>query len=400
LIDKLKKFLGIFILILYKLNPRKDVILFNSDSYRDNAKYLYEYLRDKVKGHKLVWILNDKKQVEELKAIGIDAVYSQSLRCCLVCSRLKMIITTNLPPIATIYINPIVIQVFHGFGTKQTPMEQEYNTKLKQLQRLTRNIDYIVCLSKRDSEYFFPREKLQTDHRYPEYVPLGLPRNDVLLDCEKSLFINKQVRKFFNITADKKIVLYAPTWREKPEGSTFRDYWFFNLEETGWLADYFSEHNWVMLLRPHHHCLRIKDIQDNLSEMSAKFGEVFKLAGADVWKDTQELLCASDALITDFSSIYVDYLLTLKPVVYLDMDTEEYVKHRGLVIDYHKDLHTPGPKIRSLDEILHYFEQLDAGADEYKAVRKESLKFYHDNPDGNSTERVAELVLSALNESP
>lgn len=117
-----KKLFGVFIAILYKLTPKKDIVLFHSDLYRDNAKYLYEYIKGKT-DYSLVWILNDKKLVRELNKNGIKAVYSFSLKCALTCARLKMIITTNLPPIATMYINPIIVQVFHGFGTKQNPTD-------------------------------------------------------------------------------------------------------------------------------------------------------------------------------------------------------------------------------------------------------------------------------------
>lgn len=395
MLDIVKKLFGVFIAILYKLTPKKDIVLFHSDLYRDNAKYLYEHIKGKT-DYSLVWILNDKKLVRELNKNGIRAVHSLSLKCALTCARLKMIITTNFPPIATMYINPIIVQVFHGFGTKQNPTDYVYNRQIKQVQKQLRNIDYIICLSKRDNEYFFPKEKLQIDDKYPEYLPLGLPRNDMLVDSTKMKICTKKLIETFRLKSNQKVILYAPTWREKPEGSDFSDYWFFDKKETEKFEFYLRKGNYMLFLRPHHHCLRDISFRDKIMEITNEYPNTFKFAGADIWSDTQEILCTTDILITDFSSIYVDYLLTNRPIIYLDMDTEDYVKHRGLVIDYYNDLHTPGPKVRSLDQIINYLEELGSGIDKYENIRKKSLYFYHDNADGNSTERVGKLVLELL----
>lgn len=89
-----------------------------------------------------------------------------------------------------------------------------------------------------------------------------------------------------------------------------------------------------------------------------------------------EILNLFDLLITDYSSIYIDFLLTRKPIVFLPYDREEYLNERGMNFPY--DQVTPGPKPKSLQEFLNSIEGLLYNHDGYVCQRAEMNQFFNE----------------------
>ena len=112
--------------------------------------------------------------------------------------------------------------------------------------------------------------------------------------------------------------------------------------------------------------------------------------GYDEYPETRDLMIYSDILITDYSSIFIDYLLLEKPIIFYTFDLREYEKLRGLVIDYDNDIHTPGPKINSLSEIF----SIDNNFIKYDLSK--SKHFFHKYVDGNSCERIYEFLVNEI----
>lgn len=93
---------------------------------------------------------------------------------------------------------------------------------------------------------------------------------------------------------------------------------------------------------------------------------------------------AFDALISDYSSVYVDYLLLNRPVIFSCPDLEEYKRDRGFVVDDPSTL-MPGAIIKTQDELICTLENIFKGKDEYKDLREEKMSFFHTYVDGNSS---------------
>ena len=104
--------------------------------------------------------------------------------------------------------------------------------------------------------------------------------------------------------------------------------------------------------------------------------------------DLYELLGISDALVTDYSSVAIDYMLTDKPIGYTLDDFEGYELARGWSFDNVKDF-MPGHHIYTLDELKTFIEDISNGRDIYRSWRHDVMKEAHTYTDGFS-ERIVE----------
>ncbi len=273
------------------------------------------------------------------------------------------------------------VEIEHGYGTKQTPGIHEINSfKIKILQKFfLKKLDAFLTLSDFDSTYFYPKSFV---YHEAQYMPLGLPRNDRLLDEEK----NNQLKEKFcmknGLPRDCRLLLYAPTWRE----SVLQEIDCRPLENLNALL---QEKNTYFLYRPHHHggIFNREDI-NGLSN--------FIFLDSTVMPDAQEAISITDCLITDYSSIFVDFLLLNRPIVFYIFDLGEYTQERGIVIDYDNDKMTPGPKVRTLEELINEIEIWLSGTDRFEDIRNESRSFFHNNLDDGSTKRVWQYLLKKL----
>ena len=109
-------------------------------------------------------------------------------------------------------------------------------------------------------------------------------------------------------------------------------------------------------------------------------------------KDIQPLLKLSDVLITDYSSVYVDYLLLDRPVIFFPYDYEKYIqKDRDLLFDY--DWITPGPKCYSQDELQKTLSDCILGQkDDFVANREEIKNLAFKYKDGNASRRIWDYI--------
>lgn len=107
--------------------------------------------------------------------------------------------------------------------------------------------------------------------------------------------------------------------------------------------------------------------------------------------DIYELLAITDILITDYSSVYFDFLLTGRPIIFTPFDLDDYIrKERELYFNYHEV--TPGPKCRDWNEVLLELEKIISGKDDYKKERQIVNNRFNTFQDGNSSKRVVEFI--------
>jgi len=270
----------------------------------------------------------------------------------------------------------------HGWGTKKTPGNLEtQNPKIMSNYRKFRQIaSYIICLNDFDSSYFLDCPELK-DLKKPKFQPLGLPRNDYLVKHKKDETFRRALVAQLHLKPDDKIFLYVPTHREIKK----LDEKVLNmiLKEFKEIDSELPNRGIKILFRPHY-------FTTNLSREISKYKNIFYV-GHNVYKDPRPLLLSCDYLITDYSSIFVDYLLLEKPVIFYPFDLEEYESIRGLVISFDNPLQTPGPKISALLDLIYLNEAVFRN---YNLM--ESVAFFHKYVDGHSTERVAKFLVDLL----
>lgn len=282
--------------------------------------------------------------------------------------------------------NVINIFINHGCGTKKTPGNKEIFEKKTRFcfELLRKYSDYIICYSNFDQTYFLRHELL--DHLpFPAFVPLGHPRNDFLVrNSGNQAFIDSE-RKKLGISENSKVILFAPTQRESlvlknDYDKKLLESYFAELEK---LDRQLSNVNVKILFRPHYHFNKFPRYE---------FKNIY-LVTSDRFPNPAVLMLISDVLITDYSSIYVDYLLLQKPIAFYQPDLDYYQEVRGLVVDVNNPVHMPGPKINKLSDILDL--------DEYEFKKydlKTSRAFFHKYFDDKATERLAKFLMKIINE--
>ncbi|MEK4150854.1 CDP-glycerol glycerophosphotransferase family protein [Carnobacterium sp. FSL E2-0243] len=272
------------------------------------------------------------------------------------------------------------IFVNHGYGTKATPGKEEFNNPkvMSVYDSMRENLDYIVTMGKRDENYYLKYDSNYTK-RYPEYVPLGLPRIDCLFDSKEVEKQTTKIKAKYKIEG-KKILLYSPTWRNYD----IKEYTSNLYQELGALNEYLKETDWIMIYRPHY-------ISGIFEEQKLKEYDNILVITSETEPDVQPFLMASDVLMTDYSSIYLDFLVLNRPIIFLGFDYSYYAENRGLEIDYANYIETPGIKVSTFEETQKYLEELKE-KDDYQSRREEAQQLFYEYLDGQSSQRIWNLI--------
>lgn len=212
----------------------------------------------------------------------------------------------------------------------------------------------------------------------------GHPRNDQLLKNQSS--DKSRLKEFIPwIEENEKIVMYAPTFRDRAMGPNAMKIPImplsdFNEEE---FFAFLENNNIVFLLRMH--------IDDSISRLELDNNRIVHF-GFDVCPDINYILGDIDALITDYSSIAWDFLLLDRPIIFIPYDFEAFSKVRGFIIDDY-DFWIPGPKVSSMRDFLCSLAPvIGEGQDEYVEKRKELRKVIHSHQTESSIMNVLRLI--------
>lgn len=207
----------------------------------------------------------------------------------------------------------------------------------------------------------------------------GVPRND-------RLFVpSPDAPALSELKPTGKMVLFAPTYRESgvldgylPVPGLGRDR----------LIDVLERHDATLLIRPHYY--ESAAAGDTIARLGSN-----RIVAADEDRvpDVTDLLPAVDVLVTDYSSIYVDFLLLDRPIIFVCHDLEQYARERGFMIDYLK--YTPGAKARTPSEFLAVLETELAGDDPFRDARAAMRRLFHTHADGRSAARIAARIAVA-----
>ena len=129
----------------------------------------------------------------------------------------------------------------------------------------------------------------------------------------------------------------------------------------------------------------------HMFEQIIEFKNYSNIKKASKNTDIQELLCITDILITDYSSVYCDFLLLDKPILLFTYDFEEFMKKgRGFYYDF-KQI-APGPLLFTGKELIKAIKNVNNIEKDFEERRLKTKRLYHKNIDGNSTERLLKFL--------
>lgn len=295
---------------IFPTNPRKVFFVsYGGRQFSCNPKAIYEYLKTQTSDYIFVWAINDFSKINE----NIIKVKPRSFKYFyhLITSRI-FITNDGFPCWLPKNVGSLWIDTWHGGGAfKRIDCNETVYSKWANETRAKR-IDYYVS----SSQQFTEIQSFATLVDKNKFIPIGMPRNDILFDKEKIEQCKLKVQEYFNFEKDTFIVLFAPTYRGSiaSNGYDFK----FDYEAIFQKIKILTGRNVVFLFRCHHGMLR------DISFMSDK-----RILDASSYPDMQDLLCAADLLLTDYSSSIWDWSLLKKPCVLFTPDLMDYESDRG-----------------------------------------------------------------------
>lgn len=356
-----KKFFSAFFQIMGKfLKVNKNLILFsaNSQKYVDSPRSIYEYMinSEKYKNYEFVWALKDI-DIEipgKAKKIKIDTI--------------KYFITALK---AKYWITSVNIERGLNFKKKETKfMNTWHGIAINKMGNAVKNrndfdwtnVDFIPYSNKAEIDIYIK----DFNANISSMLPYGLPRNDTLYNVSDKEI--EEIKNRLGINKNKKIILYAPTWRDS------RDFGknYFLIPPIDWksLKNKFSK-DYIILLRTHPYTTRLLNVE---------FDEF--LLDMTLYPNINDLLKISDILISDYSSTILDYSILERPILCFGYDYDEYSLIRGFYYDLEKEL--PSGVIRTQQELEEYIINIDFNLEKEKTIK---FKNKHVVYGGNATEK-------------
>lgn len=350
-----------------KLKKKVVFICFGGKGYGCNPKYIAEEMLGQDTQYDLVWLLIDTNVVvpDRIRKVQYDswhALYELA-------TAKVIVINTKVDMRIIKKKGQYVIQTWHGaYRTKlvekfaEDKLPKRY---IRQSKRNSKQTDLFVSNSKILSQEY--RDAFWCEC---EILECGLPRCDVLFHWDPK--IPSIIRERFGIPENGKIVLYAPTFRDN--GSTEA----YNLDYQSILdALKHTGDEWYLLIRMH----------PNVRELQSMFTYSEHVLNATYYPDMQELLVASNILITDYSSSIYDFAVLRKPSYLYAPDVEEYRAMRGLKEQF---FHLPFARSTTNEELVR---QLAEYTQEYGVkVAQDFLDFYGSVDKGDAAKMVVERI--------
>lgn len=243
-------------------------------------------------------------------------------------------------------------------------------------------------------EFYFSKATC-TSERYRKLYAnaLGCGEEDIVICGEPVTDVFYSEKKFYDFSKYKKVILWTPTFRQSHaigysdvKGS--RDLIpFYGSGEYGILNQYMKKYNLLLIIKLH----GAQDLDDYVkvedSHLRIYSEEDFIRQGYELYP----LLKESDALIADFSSVFVEYLLLDRPIGFVLNDFDDYRKNRGFLFEEPLD-YMPGMRIYKREDFLQYIDSIAHDRDDYREKRVQVKNELHMFQDGNNAKRLAELM--------
>lgn len=316
---------------LFPVKKDKVVVMsYYGRGYCDNPKYVVDEILRQNLGYDIYWAVKDMKINNNLPE-GVKPILIDSFKYIYHMTTAKLWIDNSRKTFYDKRDNQLYIQTWHG-GHGLKNIEGACKTQL--------DAGYIN-IAKKDSKMsnlFLSNSGLLTDVYKNAFwydgpiLEEGLPRNDMFFDKD---FDTAAVRRALNLPEDKKVILYAPTFRTDHSLEPYK-------LDCKKCAEAFKERfggEWVVLVRLH------PVIFEKASELN--YDEDYSVNASEYF-DIQDLYTIADAVITDYSSVVLDYMVTKKPSFIFATDIADYSDDRGFLIPL-EDL--PSPIATSNDEL-------------------------------------------------
>ncbi len=337
--------------------PNKINILFSSfPDFSGNPKALYEYIaKNYSEKFELIWVIYNEDSSDILKNINVKFVLYKSQEYEQIMQNIDIIFDTNGELLREKRENQIYVNMWHGSSPKKKgyllPIENfaEQDTDYYELAQM--KTDFVLVPSEFAQLIFSSVFNINSQN----VLPLGYPRDEYLLKSDGKA----NLQKFTSLNLEKfnKIIFYLPTFRNgcnrKDSKNIFEDN-ILNIKhyEESELIKFLEQNNFLLVMKKHP--TEMNEINEIKSE------NILILNEEELQKENitiYEILNSADLLIADYSSVYVEYLLLERPVLFLHQDIKEYTKNRGIILQ-DSNIWFPGPTALNLEELKNNILEL------------------------------------------
>ena len=361
--------------------------------YTDNSKYLFEYVCKNHPELRAVWLTRDKTTRDLVTERGFEAHLIGSARGFLLrMGSSILVLSYDLSDVGSSFRRPAnakIVSLWHGTPLKKIEfdvpiMSVDENPlfcrfKLLPLNKKTSAYDLLIAASEK------AKETLASAFRAPpETVAVtGYPRTDAFFDLTRETtsvmtVLNDAKKKRFSIG------IYMPTHRLEGQNS-IRSL----LKDLRAIESQLADMHVLLLVKVHFFHLQ------ELDSLTDRLNNVMFVQKRDINQDIYTILPETDFLITDYSSVYFDYLLLNKPIIFAPFDIEHYIEtDRALYYNY--DDVTPGPKARNWREVVECIEDILTKSDAYEDERRRVSRMFNAYDDGCSSKRVYDAIVTTL----
>lgn len=269
-----------------------------------------------------------------------------------------------------------VIQTWHGcgafkkFGYSLVKGETESSGWDYKMYPLHRHYDYVFVSGQKAIAPY--ADAFGMDRSIEKIMPLGVSRTDVFFDENFKAAALQKLRTKIPATSQKKVLLYAPTYRHNVTRASLPIELDINAMKES-LGD-----EWVLLIKRHNFLRTPFEIPHDCADFAFDVTDDFCI---------DELLCNADTCISDYSSLVFEYALFEKPIIFFVPDIDEYYSARGFYYDFEE--FACGPIVKSTQEVIN---AVGVFTDEQKEAVCTFKQEFMDGCDGKSTKRILTTI--------
>ncbi|MFK5985246.1 MAG: CDP-glycerol glycerophosphotransferase family protein [Pseudomonadota bacterium] len=363
-----------FSTVIDRLNiKRKYFVFISRDFINGNNKFLYLYAqKHKIKS---VMLTNNKSQYQQLKNKGFNIFLLNNFIAYFYLSIAKNIIVDQ-------GVNSLLLNLI---SKKQKTVQLWHGVPLEHMNLLTDiNYDYFISTSDYVSNTSFNKVFLAK-----HFVATGYPRNDVFLKQQQSandlIFTDESIYSLVKekFATNEKIVVYMPTFRESDFGEKSTQFNSMPLE-FDLLNEQLKAINTYMVIKLHPF---VMVFYQEIIKNSLYSNILFHNIQGDIYP----ILKYTDILITDYSSVYADFLLLNRPIIFFIYDHGQCSKMAHGYL-YAFDEVSPGEKAYNQNELINCIENINLGNDCYKKQRELLRDTFFEYCDSNASKRIISIL--------
>lgn len=359
----------------HKKHNSRIIMLYSNMGFRDNIRVLYDYIIESGGNRKyqIICSLNDFKEYRDNTRDNVKFVsnpkgilYYFRAGTVYYCFGKLPIVHGN---------DQEVIQMWHGSPLKQGDqgMREGHSWKRQYYSHVFSASKHFVPIW--SSLFSIPHENV--------YI-CGHPRCDLLFKANPG----------YDFGSYQKLILWAPTFR-KSKVMGYADVKV-NADEIVPVVkpSEFRRLNDLLKVRNVKIVVKLHPMQDLSNYNLTELDQFILMSHDDFTRkkmDLYRLMVQSDALITDYSSIFYDYLLLDRPIGFTEDDFEDYGDTRGWAVD-NPDSYRPGQRIKTKEDLLNFVDSLTRGEDSYASDRHRVLKLSNEYLDGGYCKRALECA--------